>query len=76
MKKESIEEHIPEEEEIKMQELNEITEASIVEELTPLTHNNDSRGSESPDPIEDETLENDNDFTINFKFEDEQQNDV
>ena len=74
MKRESIEEHIPEEEEVKMQELNEITEASIVEELTPLTHNNDSRGSESPDPIEDETLENDkedNDFTINFKFEDE-----
>ena len=58
-----------------MQELNEISEASIVEELTPLTHNNDSRGPESPDPIEDETLENDeedNDFTINFKFEDEQ----
>ena len=57
-----------------MQELNEISEASIVEELTPLTHNNDSRGPESPDPIEDETLENDeedNDFTINFKFEDE-----
>lgn len=63
-----------------------IMEQSIVEELaTPLTINNDSQGSESPDPmspdpldplspeIPDESLDADetNNFTINFKFEDE-----